>query len=103
MPSMPFQGRADPDGFRGATGDPSPRHGAYVRAGAGVGERARCSAAKRTAMPPSPTAGATIFVEPERTSPTAKMPGRLVQAGTGPVRAGSTPRGPQVRGQARGR
>src|SRR5262245_56676793 len=40
--------------------------------------RPRYSAAKRTAIPPSPTAGATIFVDPERTSPTAKTPGRLV-------------------------
>ena len=27
-------------------------------------------------MPPSPTAGETIFVDPDRTSPTAKAPGQ---------------------------
>jgi hypothetical protein len=30
------------------------------------------------AMPPSPTAAAQRFTEPERTSPAAKTPGRLV-------------------------
>ena len=42
----------------------------------GWGDRARCFEAKRTPMPPSPTAGATIFVDPDRTSPTAKAPGQ---------------------------
>jgi hypothetical protein len=34
-------------------------------------------------MPPSPTAGATIFVDPERISPAAKTPGRLVSSRKG--------------------
>ena len=38
-------------------------------------------------MPPSPTAAAQRFTEPERTSPAAKMPGRLVSSG--PARAAS--------------
>src|SRR5262249_10420799 len=38
-------------------------------------------------MPPSPTAGATIFVDPERTSPTAKTPGRQSRA---PLPLGTT-------------
>src|SRR5438552_1190593 len=33
---------------------------------------------KATAVDPSPTAAATLFWLPARTSPTAKMPGRLV-------------------------
>jgi class 3 adenylate cyclase len=45
--------------------------------------RARCCRTKRTAMPPSPAAGATILVDPERTSPTAKTPGRLVSTRNG--------------------
>jgi hypothetical protein len=32
-------------------------------------------------MPPSPTAAAQRFTEPERTSPAAKMPGQLVSSG----------------------
>src|SRR5437763_13481684 len=35
------------------------------------------------AMLPSPTAAAQRLTEPERTSPTAKMPGRLVSSATG--------------------
>ena len=35
---------------------------------------------KRTAMEPSPTLAATRFVEPERTSPAAKIPGTLVSS-----------------------
>jgi len=34
-------------------------------------------------MPPSPTAAAQRFTEPERTSPAAKMPRRLVSSGAG--------------------
>jgi len=34
-------------------------------------------------MPPSPTAAAQRLTEPERTSPAAKMPGRLVSSGVG--------------------
>src|SRR3954451_18273548 len=34
-------------------------------------------------MLPSPTAAAQRFTEPERTSPTAKIPGRLVSSATG--------------------
>src|SRR5215472_14738381 len=36
-----------------------------------------------TAMPPSPTAAAQRFTDPERTSPAAKIPGRLVSSGAG--------------------
>ena len=36
-----------------------------------------------TAIPPSPTAAAQRFTEPERTSPAAKIPGRLVSSGPG--------------------
>jgi hypothetical protein len=36
-----------------------------------------------TAMPPSPTAAAQRFTDPERTSPAAKIPGRLVSIGVG--------------------
>src|SRR5205085_12664474 len=36
-----------------------------------------------TAVPPSPTAAAQRFTEPERTSPAAKIPGRLVSSGPG--------------------
>ncbi len=64
--------------------------------------RARCWAAKRTAMPPSPAAGATILVDPERTSPTANTPGRLVSTSNGSrpsVRHGS--RWPRVGAEPR--
>ena len=36
-----------------------------------------------TAAEPSPTAAATLFVDPERRSPTAKRPGWLVSNGNG--------------------
>src|SRR5438046_10490147 len=36
-----------------------------------------------TAMPPSPTAAAQRLTEPDRTSPAAKIPGRLVSSGPG--------------------
>src|SRR6266700_5007644 len=36
-----------------------------------------------TAIPPSPTAAAQRFTDPERTSPAAKIPGRLVSSGAG--------------------
>src|SRR5438094_8451070 len=36
-----------------------------------------------TAMPPSPTAAAQRLTDPDRTSPAAKMPGRLVSNGVG--------------------
>ena len=36
-----------------------------------------------TAMPPSPTAAAQRFTDPDRTSPAAKIPGRLVSIGVG--------------------
>src|ERR1700722_12032704 len=46
-----------------------------------------------TAIPPSPTAAAQRFTEPDRTSPAAKMPGRLVSRGPGkrfmPFQAGA--------------
>src|ERR1700757_4799881 len=35
------------------------------------------------AIPPSPTAAAQRFTEPDRTSPAAKIPGRLVSIGVG--------------------
>jgi hypothetical protein len=35
------------------------------------------------AIPPSPTAAAHRFTEPERTSPAAKIPGKLVSSGPG--------------------
>jgi len=36
-----------------------------------------------TAIPPSPTAAAQRFTDPDRTSPAAKIPGRLVSKGVG--------------------
>src|ERR1700746_3403793 len=36
-----------------------------------------------TAIPPSPTAAAQRLTDPERTSPAAKIPGRLVSSGPG--------------------
>jgi hypothetical protein len=44
----------------------------------------------RTALAPSPTAAATRFIEPRRTSPTANTPGMLVSNGSGgrPSKAG---------------
>src|SRR5678816_4921824 len=36
-----------------------------------------------TAIPPSPTAAAQRFTDPDRTSPAAKIPGRLVSSGVG--------------------
>ncbi len=44
-----------------------------------VAARWRCT--RLTDMEPSPTAAATRFVEPVRTSPAAKTPGRLVVSG----------------------
>ena len=46
------------------------------------------------ALAPSPVAAATRFIEPERTSPTAKTPGMLVSNGSGrrPVAAQAGPR-----------
>jgi len=35
------------------------------------------------AIPPSPTAAAQRFTDPERTSPAAKIPGKLVSSGPG--------------------
>src|SRR3979490_3372766 len=45
---------------------------------------------ERTALAPSPTAAATRFIEPFRTSPTAKTLGTLVSKGRGPPEAHST-------------
>jgi hypothetical protein len=45
---------------------------------AGALQPARRWWTRRTAIEPSPTAEATRLIEPEWTSPTAKMPGRLV-------------------------
>ena len=41
------------------------------------------SCTNRTAIAPSPTAEATRFAEPDRTSPAAKTPGRLVSSRKG--------------------
>ena len=43
----------------------------------------RYSCTNWTAMAPSPTAEATRFTDPERTSPAAKTPGRLVSSRNG--------------------
>src|SRR3954464_15946900 len=45
-----------------------------------AGCAARCLCTNCTAMEPSPTAAAQRFVEPERTSPAAKMPGTVVSS-----------------------
>src|SRR5215470_17497847 len=44
---------------------------------------ARLMCIPATAIPPSPTAAAQRFTDPERTSPAAKIPGRLVSSGAG--------------------
>src|SRR4029453_15352681 len=44
---------------------------------------ARYSCASRTTIDPSPTADATRFIAPARTSPAAKTPGTLVSRGNG--------------------
>ena len=44
---------------------------------------ARKSCTERTALDPSPTAEATLFIEPARTSPTANTPGTEVSNGSG--------------------
>jgi hypothetical protein len=44
-----------------------------------IEDNAACNAA--TTWAPSPTAAVTRFTEPERTSPIAKMPRRLVSSG----------------------
>src|SRR5437016_9754482 len=56
-----------------------------VRAGSGVHDcfSFNDSCTPAMAMLPSPTAAAQRFTEPERTSPTAKIPGRLVSSATG--------------------
>src|SRR5712675_3470471 len=51
--------------------------------GAGLLRDARLKWIPETAIPPSPTAAAQRFTEPERTSPAAKIPGRLVSSGPG--------------------
>src|SRR5262249_2545669 len=63
-------------------------HSDLVEMGAGGGAHrtaaadfaARCECTNCTAIEPSPTAVAQRFVEPERTSPAAKMPGTLVSS-----------------------
>src|SRR6266513_4617447 len=47
------------------------------------GDEANLSWTPAMAMPPSPTAAAQRFTDPERTSPAAKMAGRLVSSGLG--------------------
>src|SRR5207248_5476990 len=59
-----------------------------MRAGArahrtAAGVAARCECTSCTAIEPSPTAVAQRFVEPDRTSPAAKMPGTLVSSRLG--------------------
>src|SRR5205085_9226188 len=44
---------------------------------------ARLAWTPATAIPPSPTAAAQRFTDPDRTSPAAKIPGRLVSSGAG--------------------
>ena len=51
---------------------------ALAYAAGALGHPARRWWTSRTAIEPSPTAEATRLIEPECTSPTAKMPGRLV-------------------------
>src|SRR6266481_3948753 len=51
--------------------------------GAGLLRDARLKWIPETAIPPSPTAAAQRFTDPERTSPAAKIPGRLVSSGAG--------------------
>jgi hypothetical protein len=46
-------------------------------------EKARYLCTDRTAAEPSPTAAATLLVDPERKSPMAKRPGWLVSNGNG--------------------
>jgi len=46
-------------------------------------DEANLSWTPATAMPPSPTAAAHRFTDPERTSPAAKIPGKLVSSGPG--------------------
>src|SRR5881409_1017903 len=48
-----------------------------------LGRDARLMWIPATAIPPSPTAAAQRLTEPERTSPAAKIPGRLVSSGAG--------------------
>jgi len=76
---------ADLDAFRAlVTGAVTyVRHGREMRAPAGAGQgrysaRTWCTAA--IAIEPSPTADAARFTLPDRTSPTAKTPGRLVSS-----------------------
>src|SRR4051812_42651038 len=58
--------------------------GTDVRAGSGIHDLSfNDSCTPAMAMLPSPTAAAQRFTEPERTSPTAKIPGRLVSSATG--------------------
>src|SRR5215831_7047651 len=45
--------------------------------------KARYSCASRTSIAPSPTADATRFIAPARTSPAANAPGTLVSSGSG--------------------
>src|SRR6266516_2076424 len=55
----------------------------YVLSGDALCRDARLMWIPATAMPPSPTAAAQRFTDPERTSPAAKIPGRLVASGAG--------------------
>ena len=70
----------------GTPNDPDEARGRFRASGlarqAGA-EKARYWWTERTEAEPSPTAEATRFMDPERTSPTAKSPGRLVSNGSG--------------------
>src|SRR5262249_39942574 len=66
-----------------ARGGPAPELHPVARTGGAVS--ARCDSSRnawtsRTALQPPPTAAATRFTDPNRTSPTAKMPGRFVSS-----------------------
>jgi hypothetical protein len=65
---------------RSATCLPRSRYGI---SGATPQSSAKWSCTSRIAMEPSPTADATRLIEPEWTSPTAKIPGRLVSRNSG--------------------
>ena len=56
-------------------------------ADASIQVSARYSCARRTTIDPSPTAEATRFIAPARTSPAANTPGTLVSRGSGSRRS----------------
>ena len=95
-------------GGPGLIGDRRPRRRSATRARRPVDPRARRpdraslrnSCTNWTAIDPSPTADATRLIEPDRTSPAANTPGRLVSSRNGlrPLaRRRSSPRAVPVR------